>query len=130
MLKFVITSIVLGSLFYEDLETVSVLKLASIDYEQGGAIPDEIQKLDGKNIRLEGFMDLNTPEGVAEFRLTYDSCGCDGAKLHHFVDVTLDSETVGYRPGKVTVVGTISVGEVEEDGFVTSLYRFDAEKIE
>ncbi len=112
----------------DDLDEVSIYELTEITWRPGRPLPEEIEALDGERVRLGGFVALDTPEGSDVFRMINDSCGCGGgSKIHHFVEVTLLDDDTGYRPGWVELVGTLSVGEEHEDGFVTSVYRFEAE---
>ncbi len=112
-------------------EDVDLMRLVNVDYRKGRPLPSDIQALDGKQIRLEGYMSQDTAEGVTTFLLTYDACGCNGQKLQHFVEVTLTDELVKFTPGKIAVEGTFEVGEVEDEfGIVTSIYRLEAESYE
>jgi len=109
-----------------------LIRLTTIEYKEGDPLPDDIQELDGKRVYIWGWMAQDTLEGTTEFKLITDQCGCDGPpKVFHFVDVDMGDTVIGYRPEKVKVVGTISVGEeTDEDGFVTSIYRLEAKSIE
>lgn len=114
----------------EDPVVVDFQTLMSFEYEVGGGIPDEVLELDGQRIRIDGYTDQNTPEGSRVFWLTSDACGCNGTpKLNHFVEVTLQRGKIGYRPDLLTLEGDFSVGEVEEDGFIVSLYRLEVESL-
>ena len=107
---------------------VDLMELVAVDYEQGKKLPKRIRKLDGEEIRLEGYMSIDTQEGDTQFYLTFDSCGCNAAKVHHFVVVTLTDDETRYTPGKIQIEGTFSVGEKMDDfGFVESIYRLEAE---
>ena len=121
-----------GSLVADDdpIE-IDLLWITKIDYVEGEALPDEILELDGKKVFLWGWMSTDTLEGTTEFMLITDQCGCDGPpKVQHFVDVDMGDRVIGYRPEKIKVTGTFSVGELIEDEFVMSLYRLEAENIE
>ena len=107
----------------EDPIEVELVMLTSIDWKPGAQIPEEIRKLDGKRIRIKGVMAMGTVEGVDSFQLVNDGCACGTTKVQHCVDVKLADDTTEYTPDEITVTGTFSVGEVEEDGFVVSLYR-------
>ena len=47
-------------------ELISLLKLTTIDYKRGQDLPEEIQALDGKLVKIEGYMALGTEEGQEE----------------------------------------------------------------
>lgn len=109
---------------------LSLLDLMSIDYTPGKRLPRWVRALDGKRVRLEGYMALGTPEGEDKFELLWDSCGCGQSNVHHFVEVTLSEETTSFTPDLIWVEGTFSVGEIREDGFVVSLFRLETKAIE
>lgn len=107
---------------------VDLMELVAVDYEKGMRLPKKIRDLDGEEIRLEGYMAIDTQEGDTQFYLTFDSCGCNAAKVSHFVEVTLTDDITRYTPGKIRIEGTFSAGEeLDEFGFVKSIYRLEAE---
>ena len=117
--------------FQDDVMDVTLEELRDFKYRRGKKLPKKIRALDGKRVRIKGFMNIDTPEGLEEFQLVSDSCGCDGtSKPHHFVLVQLDGETTTFNPDEITVTGTISIGEEEQDGLVTSVFRIKAESVE
>lgn len=106
-----------------DVIEVDILTLTSIDWEPGGELPKRIRDLDGREIAINGYMQSQLRKDTRKVTIVGDSCQCTGTPMpHHFIQVTLDEKT-GYRPGQLSFIGTLSVGEVVEDGFVTSLYR-------
>ncbi len=114
----------------DDALAVEIVKLTSIDYRRGKDLPDDIQELDGKRIRIEGYMGIGTLEGVESFELLPEACECGRSKVQHFIDVTLTDGLTAYQPGRITIEGIFSAGEVEEDGFVVSLYRMTITSLE
>ena len=114
----------------DEAVTVEIVKLTSVEYRRGKALPDDIQELDGKRIRIEGYMGIGTLEGVESFELVPEACECGRSKVQHFIDVTLTEGLTVYRPERITIEGTFSAGEVEEDGFVVSLYRMTITSLE
>lgn len=107
-------------------DTIDFEELMDFQYERGKPIPQKIRKLDGKTVTIEGYMDTYTPENTRQFFLMSASCACDGeVELNHFVDVSLTSQVTGYRPGRLTVEGTFTVKEVEEDGFLISIFQIE-----
>jgi hypothetical protein len=109
---------------------VDLIELTLIDWQPGKEVPEKIKKLDGKRIRIKGLMAMGTVEGVDTFNLVTSGCSCGTTKLQHFVKVTLADDVTQFTPDEITLTGTFSVGEVEEDGFVTSLYRLKDAAIE
>lgn len=113
----------------EDPIAINIDWLTNLEYKPGMKLPDEILALDGKKIQLEGYMAIGTLEGAESFEFVPESCECGRSKVQHFIDVTLTNDIATFTPGRITLVGTFSVGEVKEDGFVTSLYRLDVEQL-
>ena len=100
-------------------------------------LPDEVQALDGERVAFEGFMNPLAFDsgGVKEFSLVADpTFCCFGAvpKMNHWIHVTLpgDERTEFYSFDPVAVYGTLEVGEAYMDGYVVSLYRITADRVE
>ena len=108
---------------------LSLLELMSIDYRPGKRLPKWARALDGRRVRVEGYMALGTPEGIDKFELVWDSCGCGQSNVNHFIEVTLTDETTTFDPDIIYVEGELSVGEIREDGFVVSLFRLKAQTV-
>jgi hypothetical protein len=113
----------------DDPIEVNIDWLTSVDYKPGMKLPDEILALDGKQVQLVGYMAIGTLEGDESFEFVPESCECGRSKVQHFIDVTLTDDVATFTPGRITLVGKFSVGEVKEDGFVTSLYRLEVERL-
>ena len=111
----------------EEAVEVSIEELTGIDYKRGRKLPDNIQDLDGKRIKITGYMAIGTLEGTDTFELVPEACECGRSKVQHFIEVQVENGGVTYQPGRVELEGVLSVGEVEEDGFVVSLYRLKIE---
>ena len=104
---------------------VDIRKLTEVDWKEGQELPKEIRELDGKEVVISGYMQEQFQDDRKTFLIVSDSCQCSGTPLpNHFVEITLENET-DYRTGQLTFKGKLSVGEKEEDGFVTSLYRLE-----
>ncbi len=98
-------------------------------------IPAAIKKLDGKTVRIRGFMmPVKELQGkTTEFLITRSqpSCCFSGAtEITEFVTVK--------APGKgfdtmmddaITIQGTLHVGAIVDSGFIVGLYQMDAEKL-
>jgi len=113
----------------EDIVEVSILRLKAARYRRGRALPGWVQDLDGKRIRLWGYMAIGTLEGLEEFELVPESCECGRSKVNHFVAVTLTEGVTKFIPGRITLTGTFDAGEIIEDGFVTSVYRLTTTRL-
>ncbi|MBL6722310.1 MAG: hypothetical protein ISQ08_12950 [Planctomycetes bacterium] len=108
---------------------VSIDWLTNLDYRRGMRLPDEILALDGQEVRISGYMAIGTLEGADVFELVPESCECGRSKVQHFIEVTLTEDRVRFMPGRIELTGKFSVGEVEEDGFVVSLYRLEVKAL-
>ncbi len=122
------------ALLCQDPERTSFAVLAGFDFEPGMELPKEVQALDEKLVHLSGFMMRETPGSgpVNQFMLINDACGCTGTpKLNEIVFCALpEGVTIEMRTGVVSVIGTIYVGEQQEDGETVALYVMDADKVQ
>lgn len=112
-----------------EIVEVSILRLKNARYRPGRPFPQWVQDLDGKKVSLWGYMAIGTLEGLTQFELVPESCECGKSKVNHFVEVTLGDDVTRFIPGRITLVGTFECGEVEEDGFITSVYRLSTEQL-
>lgn len=98
-------------------------------------IPPPIKAYDGKRVELTGFvLPLRTKRGLTtEFLLLRDQGTCcfgAQAQINHFVRVKYFS---GFKhDGAVPwrVAGTIRVGEIYLQGYLTGIYQMEAEQVE
>ena len=98
-------------------------------------IPAAIKKLDGKTVRIRGFMmPVKELQGkTTEFLITRSqpSCCFSGAtEITEFVTVKVPGkgfETMMDDP--ITIEGTLHVGAVTDSGFIVGLYELDGEKL-
>jgi hypothetical protein len=100
-------------------------------------IPDKIKGLDGKRVRIEGFMIPfdQAASQVTEFMLvaSYDSCGFGDmpSGMNEWVYVRLPKgRTTHYTVIPVVVSGLLRVGEeFDNAGYVTSIFRLEADHV-
>ena len=110
----------------EVVATISLLQLRDARYRRGQPLEDWIQDLDGKFVAIAGYMAIGTLEGLTRFEFVPEECECGGSKVNHFVEVTLTEDVTRFKPGRFYMRGVFSAGEVEEDGFITSVYRLSS----
>jgi len=103
--------------------TISLLQLRDARYRRGEPLEDWIVGLEGKYVAIEGYMALGTLEGLTRFELVPEECECGGSKVNHFVEVALTEDVTRYKAGRFYMHGYFSASEVEDDGFVVSVYR-------
>lgn len=97
-------------------------------------IPPDIQALDGRRVSVRGFvLPLRLKRGkVIEFLLLRDQGTCcfgPQAQINHFMRVRHPAGAefengLAYRVG-----GTLRVGEVYVQGYLTGIYNLDAEQV-
>jgi hypothetical protein len=100
------------------------------------SIPDTIRAHDGKKVAIEGFMipyDMSATF-IKQFILvaSYDACqfGDMPERINDFVEVSVRDRGMYYAEGPMTVTGILSVGEqFDNDGYLLSIYRLDADGI-
>ncbi|HEX4119532.1 MAG TPA: DUF3299 domain-containing protein [Verrucomicrobiae bacterium] len=98
-------------------------------------IPETVKKLDGKTVRIRGFM-MPTKESAGkatEFLITRSqpSCCFSGATgLNEFITVKAAANGVAENmDDAVAIEGTLHVGLVTDSGYVVGLYQMDGGKI-
>jgi len=105
--------------------------------ERAGLIPAEIQALDGEMAAVRGFMvpvEVDAKGRVSKFILTENQMLCCYGimpDLNEWVSVEMaDGIKVQYANDKpIEVYGVLEVGERKEDGYVSSLYRMNGERV-
>lgn len=99
-------------------------------------IPAPIKAYDGRKVAVEGFiMPLRIRKGlVTEFLLFRDQADCcfgDKAKMNHYMRVKVSGK--GFEPGSTMihkVWGTLSVGEIYVQDYLTGIYQMTADRVE
>ncbi len=116
-------------------QAVSWLTLGGFEYKERGPLPEAVSKLNEAKIAILGYMvALEEVEDIHEFLLVESlwSC-CFGAvpEIHQVVLVKVPgARGLDLTTGPIQVIGTLSVGEEIEDGFVTSLYRIKTDRVQ
>ena len=120
-----------GGLVQEDLLELTLEKLMDARYVPGEELdPDIVDEYDGKRVSINGLMALGTLEGLSEFELVSDACGCGMSKVNHFVKVVLVHDVTRFMPDEITVTGTFEASEeLDDEGWVTSVWRITADAI-
>ena len=100
------------------------------------AIPPHIQAYHGRKVLIEGYiMPLRLKKGrVTEFLLFRDQAACcfgDKAKMNHYMRVKVTDQ--GFEPGSTMthkVWGTLAVGEIYVQDYLTGIYQMTADRVE
>jgi hypothetical protein len=117
-----------------EMRQMTIKRLGNFDYETSKTIPDDVKALDGVKIRLTGFMLINwESEHIHEFSLIpslFTCCYGEPPAIEHIVHVVSPPQApVEYTDTPITVEGVLTVKEIKEDGYVTSVFKIAATKI-
>ncbi len=104
------------------------------DVQVNGMIPAAIKALDGKKVRIEGFM-LPTSWGdkgkVTNFLLMRNQISCcygGPSQVHEFVTISIQGKGVkSEMESTVLVGGVLHVGAIRENGQLVGIYRLETE---
>lgn len=115
---------------FEDLE----FELEPEDPFQRDLLTSEIEALDGKRIRLRGFMlPSYKADGIEEFVLVRDNqicCFGPGARIYHNSMVAMaPGRSTSFTTRVVVVDGTFHIDEYALDGVVYSCFRIVATSV-
>lgn len=99
-------------------------------------IPPHVKAYDGRKVLIEGYiMPLRIRKGlVTEFLLFRDQAACcfgDKAKMNHYMRVKVTDK--GFEPGSTMthkVWGTLAVGEIYVQDYLTGIYQMTADRVE
>lgn len=97
-------------------------------------IPEKVQKLNGKLVEVTGFMmPINYTENIKNFILIQSLWGCCFGQTpapNHIIVVNMEEgKTVDFYPDPIRVIGTFSVGETREEGYLISVYQVTGKKV-
>lgn len=114
---------------YDDLDLLKVLNMGDpLPLDVVDQFPQWLRELDGKTIRLRGFMYPSYEEMLSQFVLTRDTGACcfgPNPKVYYLVSVKLRDGTkaryVESRP--IDVIGTFHIAPASLDGKLVRLYR-------
>lgn len=100
-----------------------------------GTIPEAVRALNGRRVEVAGYiMPIDIDErGVRSFALIKDQASCcfgQAPRINHWVYVTLKGRPlreIDFEPKRV--VGTLTVGEYYDQGYLVCLYRMTGEMV-
>ena len=120
----------------DEVVELTLGKLGNFDYdaEHGGNIPDDVLAMSGTTIKLRGFMiPLDQADKISRFVLVPDLFACcfgEPPQLQHTIVVeTPPGKAVSYYPDEIDCVGTLTVEEKKEDGFIVSLFTLKVKSV-
>ena len=127
---------VLSGFKYDTYEVLDDVRGGRPVTKSDDVIPPEIKGYDGRKVLVEGYiMPLRLKKGlVTEFLLFRDQAACcfgDKAKMNHYMRVKVTDK--GFEPGSTMthkVWGTLAVGEIYVQDYLTGIYQMTADKVE
>lgn len=117
----------------EEPRSVQIIELADLgdfEYEEGQPLPDDVQALDGIQIRTRGFLIFLEADLFLVVRELWDHHFGSPPDLHEAIVATVDPVVRRYAECPTIVQGTLYVGEEIEDGYVVSLFRMMVDSVE
>ena len=116
-------------------EQVSNTNAAKANGEVNAMIPADIRALDRRNVSVEGFIvpvDFEKDKMI-EFILVQAPFGCcygTPPQMHELIKVRVKSPGISPIPdGPVRLRGILRVGAERENGYLSCIYRMDAETV-
>ncbi|MFN0052584.1 MAG: hypothetical protein ACKV0T_10350 [Planctomycetales bacterium] len=122
---------------YEDLDLEKLIQMAPVTADCVEKMPGWLRNLDGKMVRIRGFMKPTTlQDGIQRFLQVRDTglcCFGPKGRVHDMIQVVLKPGTttsyIELRPFDVIGRFRIDVHALEEDGLVYELYRIEDAQI-
>lgn len=115
---------------------IAIKELGNFDYDadKGGNIPEDIKKLNGTKIRVQGFMiPLDQADNISHFSLVPSLFACCFGQppqiQHQIVVSTPKGKAVGYYPDEIVCEGTLKVEEKKDDGYIVSVFEMDVQSV-
>ena len=115
---------------------VSATNAADASRKIMSQIPAPVKALNEKQVAVRGFMlPMRVDKGmVTEFLLLKNQMGCCfgiSPGINEWIDVRTSGKGVNpLMDDLLTVYGTLHVGEVRENGYLTGIYRLDCERVQ
>jgi hypothetical protein len=103
--------------------------LKGFEYEEGMNLPGPVQALDGADVKAWGYLIPLEENQYLLVQSLWSCCFGRPPDIHEAVVVRTRQEVSELENQGVQVFGRFEAGEAYEDGFVTSLYRLDAEHV-
>jgi hypothetical protein len=115
---------------------ISMKELGNFEYDadKGGNIPDDVKKLTGTKVRVQGFMiPLDQADNISHFSLVpslFACCFGQPPQIQHQIVVhTPKGKAVGYYPDEIVCEGTLKVDEKKDDGYIVSVFEMDVQSV-
>jgi len=119
-----------------EVYSVAIKELGNFEYDadKGGNIPDDVKKLSGSKIRVQGFMiPLDQADNISHFSLVpslFACCFGQPPQIQHTIVVTCPKgKAVSYYPDEIIVEGKLKVEEKKDDGYIVSVFEMDVQSV-
>ncbi len=103
--------------------------LSNFEYTEGMDLPADARALDDTNVMAWGYLLHLMDDQYLLVQNLWSCCFGRAPDLHEAIVVRLREDGREYEGRGVRLYGKLEVGELREDGFVTSLYRLDADHL-
>lgn len=125
---------ILSGFKYELYEVYSETNSGRALLKSDDVIPPDVKAYDGDRVSITGFvLPLRIrSQRVTEFLLLRDQGACcfgPQAQINHFIRVKFPSGLRHEGVSPWTVTGTLHVGEMYTQGYLTGIYSLDAESV-
>ena len=119
-----------------EVAEMTIKDLGNFEYDAnvGGGIPDDVRKLSGHTVRLNGFMiPMDQAENISQFALVpslFACCFGQPPQIQHTVVVNCPKgKAVSYYPDEIVVEGKLNVEEKKDDGFIVSIFEVEVNSV-
>ncbi len=115
---------------------MAIKDLGNFEYDpdNGSPIPDDVKALNGKTIRLRGYMiPMDQAENISKFALVpslFNCCFGQPPQIQHTIVVTCPKgKAVNYYPDEIIVQGKLTVDVVKDDGFIVGIFALETSSV-
>ena len=119
------------SVTYDDIDLLKILNMEPVPADAPDHFPEWLRQLDGKRIRLRGFMfPAFVPTGIKTFGFARDNgicCFVKQPKVYDMIEVRMaEGKTTDYIDGRpFDVEGTFRIDPYVDDAELLELYRIE-----
>ncbi len=119
-----------------EVYALAIKELGNFEYDadKGGNIPEDVKKLTGSRIRVQGFMiPLDQADNISHFALVpslFACCFGQPPQIQHQIVVhTPKGKAVSYFPDEIVCEGALKVEEKKDDGYIVSVFEMEVSSV-
>ncbi len=106
-------------------------RLTEIEYEEGEPLPPRVRGLDGERVVMAGYFVRTAYGELLLVKSVWSCCFGQPPAVHEAVVVSLEGPPEDeWLDGLIRVAGTLEVGEERDEGYVVSVYRMRADRVD